>query len=67
MFLYQTLAFTIHGKKLKNHIKVITLKYQLKTWNEEFELLDGSYSVSDIQDYFECILKDMEKRLIVLQ
>ena len=67
MFLYQTLAFTIHGKKFKNRIKVITLKYQLKTWNEEFELLDGSYSVSDIQDYFECILKDMEKRLIVLQ
>ena len=27
------------------------------TWNDEFELLDGSYSVSDIQDYFEYILK----------
>ena len=27
-------------------------------WNEEFELLpDGSYSISDIQDYFEYILK----------
>ena len=26
-------------------------------WNEEFELPDGSYSVSDIQDYFEYILK----------
>ena len=26
-----------------------------------------SYSVSDIQDYFECILKDMEKTLIILQ
>ena len=25
--------------------------------NEEFELPDGSYSVSDIQDYFKCILK----------
>ena len=22
------------------------------TWNDKFELLDGSYSVSDIQDYF---------------
>ena len=22
------------------------------TWNDEFDLLDGSYSVSDIQDYF---------------
>ena len=26
-------------------------------WNEEFELSNGSYSVSDIQDYFEYILK----------
>ena len=26
-------------------------------WNDEFELPDGSHSVSDIQDYFECILK----------
>ena len=23
------------------------------TWNKEFELSDGSYSISDIQDYFE--------------
>ena len=27
------------------------------TWNEEFELPDGSYSISDIQDYYEYILK----------
>ena len=27
------------------------------TWNEEFELPDGSYSISDNQDYFEYILK----------
>ena len=27
------------------------------TWNDKFELLDGSYSVIDIQDYFEYILK----------
>ena len=27
------------------------------TWSEEFELPDESYSVSDIQDYFEFILK----------
>ena len=24
---------------------------------QKFKLLDGSYSVSDMQDYFECILK----------
>ena len=27
-------------------------------WNEEFELPDGSYSISDIQDYFGYILKN---------
>ena len=32
-------------------------KIPVPTWNDEFELPDGSYSVSDIQDYFEYILK----------
>ena len=32
-------------------------KTSAPTWNDEFELPDGSYSVSDIQDYFEYILK----------
>ena len=32
-------------------------KISTPTWNEEFTLTDGSYSVSDIQDYFEYILK----------
>ena len=27
------------------------------TWNEKFELPNGSYSVSDIQDYFEHTIK----------
>ena len=37
-------------------------------WNDKFELPDGSYSVSDIQDYFEYIFKkNMEKRMIILQ
>ena len=29
-------------------------------WNDEFILPDGSYSVSDIQDYFEYIIKKHE-------
>ena len=32
-------------------------KISTPTWNEEFELPDGSYSVSDVQDYFDHILK----------
>ena len=29
-FLYQILAFNIHGKILKSHIRTISLKYQLQ-------------------------------------
>ena len=32
-------------------------KISSPTWNEEFTLPDGSYSVSDIEDYFQYILK----------
>ena len=31
-----------------------------RTWNEEFELPDGSYYISDIQDYFKYIFKKHE-------
>ena len=27
------------------------------TWNDEFELPDGSYPISHIQDYFEYLIK----------
>ena len=32
-------------------------KISAPTWNDEFQLPDGSYSISDIEDYFEYILK----------
>ena len=36
------------------------LKIIVPTWNDEFELPDGSYSVSDIKDYIEYIIKKHE-------
>ena len=39
-------------KSYKNKFKIPD-----RTWNEEFKLPDGSYSVLDIQNYFEYILK----------
>ena len=54
--LYQILAFTIHVKILKSY-KNSKFKISAPTWNENFELPDGSYSISDIQDYFDYILK----------
>ena len=47
-------------KKIKGSYKKNNFKISAPTWNEEFELPDGSYSVSDIQDYFKHILKKHE-------
>ena len=38
-----------------NRLKIIA-----PTWNDEFEVPDASYSVSDIQDYIEYIIKKHE-------
>ena len=42
-------------KKTPNKFKI-----SVPTWNDKFELSDGSYSVSDIQDHFEYIIKKHE-------
>ena len=44
-------------KNIKSSYKTNAFKISTPTWNEKFELPDGSYFVSDIQDYFEYILK----------
>ena len=36
------------------------LKISAPTWNDTFDLHDGSYSVADMQDYFEFIIKKHE-------
>ena len=35
-------------------------KISAPAWNETFDLPDGSYSIDDIQDYFEFIIKKHE-------
>ena len=44
-------------KNIKNSYNNNKFKISAPTWNDKFELPDGSCSVSDIQDYFEYILK----------
>ena len=48
-------------KNIKSSYNNNKFKISAPTWNDEFELPDGSYSVSDIQDYFEYILKKHEE------
>ena len=50
-------------KNIKKSYRNNKLKISTPTQSEEFELPDGSYSISDIQDYFKYIFKNMEKRL----
>ena len=44
-------------KNIKSSYNNNKFKISAPTWSEEFESPDGSYSVSDIQDYFEYVLK----------
>ena len=44
-------------KNMKSSYKNNKFKISAPTWSDEFELPGRSYSISDIQDYFEYILK----------
>ena len=44
-------------KNIKNAYNNNKFKISAPTWNDEFDLPDGSYLISDIQDYFEYIIK----------
>ena len=44
-------------KNIKSSYNNNKFKISSSTWSDEFKLPDGSNSISDIQDYFEYILK----------
>ena len=44
-------------KNIKSKYSDNKFKVSAPTWNDTFDLPDGSYSISDIQDYFEFIIK----------
>ena len=47
-------------KNIKSAYNNNKFKISFPTWNDEFNLPDGSYSISDIQGYFEFIIKKYE-------
>ena len=51
------LSIYCNWKNKKSSYNNNKFKISAPTWNDEFELPDGSYSVSDIQDYFHYMLK----------
>ena len=47
-------------KNIKSKYNNNKFKISAPTWNDTFDLPDGSYSIADIQDYFEFIIKKHE-------
>ena len=58
---YQILVFTTHGKTKTKKKSYINNKFKISALTkDEFELPNGSCSLSDIQDYCENILRKKE-------
>ena len=57
MLLNRILAHTT-WKNIKKSLKSNKFEISAPTQTKEFQLPDGLYSVSDIQDYFEYIFKE---------
>ena len=47
-------------KKIKSAYNNNKFKIYAPTWHDTFDLPDRSYSIADIQDYFEFIIKKQE-------
>ena len=43
-------------KNIKSECNNNKFEISVPTWNDAFDLPDGSYSIADIQDYFEFII-----------
>ena len=54
---FSNLSIYYTWKNIKSSYNNSKFKISAPTWNDKFELPDGSYSVPYIQDHFEYILK----------
>ena len=52
--------FLLHMKNYKGLYKTNKFKISAPTWTDKFELPNESFSLSDIQDYFDDIFKKHE-------
>ena len=51
----------LYMEKYKKFIQKNRSKLSALKWNEKFGLFDEPYSVSDIQNYFDYIIKEHER------
>ena len=54
------LSISYNWKIIKSEYNNNKFKTSATTWNNTFDLPDGSYSIADIQDYFEFIIEKPE-------
>ena len=54
-------------EKYKKSHKNKNFKISAPTWNEESELPDRSYSITDIHNYLEYILKKHREKQLIFQ
>ena len=54
------LSIYYRWKNIKSAYNNNEFKISAPTWNDEFDLPDGSYSIADIQDYLEFIIRKHE-------
>ena len=55
-----SLSIYYTGKNIKSEYNNNKFEISAPTWDDTFDLPDGSYSIADIQDYFEFIIKKHE-------
>ena len=62
----QNLSIYYTWKNTRQQYKNNKLKIIAPTWNDEFELPDGSYSALDINDYIEYIIRNTKHYPLIL-
>ena len=60
MQLFHFLSIYFTWKNIKSEYNKNKFKISAPTWGETLDLSDGSYSITDIQDYFKFIIKKHE-------
>ena len=67
ILIYQILAFTVHGKKQKCHIRTIKSKYRIQHEMKNFNYLIDHILYQTFKFTLNIYLKSMGKRLLILQ
>ena len=63
---FANLSIYYTWKNIKSEYNNNKIKISAPTWNDTFDLPDGSYNLEQIQDYFEYIIKNMKLLHIIL-